>query len=86
MSSQASQSSSFSDFQKKLYVPFGGTSHGFINRKSTSYRDAAEVITKNTKYERCFNSPRDYKVTSVTRRKRFVKILVEDRLYINRIN
>lgn len=79
------QSISFSDFQKNLYVPFGGTSHGFVNRKSTSYRDTAEVITKNTKYERCFNSPRDYKVTKVTGRKRFVRTLVEGKLYINRV-
>mgnify|MGYP001451736603 FL=1 len=82
----SSQTTSFSDFQKNLYVPFGGTSHDFINRKSTSYRDTAEVITNNTKYERCFNSPCDYKVTTVTGRKRFKRTLVEGKLYINRIN
>lgn len=73
----------FSDFQKNLYVPFG---HDFQNRKSTSFKHVKEVITKNTKYERCFNSPRDYKVTMVTGRKRFVSNVVEGRLYINRMN
>jgi hypothetical protein len=82
----SSQTNSFSDFQKNLRVPFGGTSHGFINRKSTSYRGVSEVITNNTKYERCFNSPWDYKVTMVTGRKRFVSNVVEGRLYINRVN
>lgn len=77
------QSISFSDFQKNLYVPFG---HDFQNRKSTSFKHVKEVITNNTKYERCFNSPRDYKVTTVTGRKRFVRTLVEGKLYINRIN
>lgn len=79
----SSQSVSFSEFQKNLRVPFG---HDFQNRKSTSFKHVKEVITNNTKYERCFNSPWDYKVTMVTGRKRFVKILVEGRLYINRIN
>ena len=83
MSSQTSQSVSFSEFQRKLYVPFG---HDFQNRKSTSFKHVSEVITNNTKYERCFNSPRGYKVTMVTGRKRFVSNVVEGRLYINRVN
>ncbi len=74
----------FSDFQKNLYVPFG---HDFVNRKSTAYRSREEVIKANTKYERCFNSPRgnSSKVTTI-KEKRFVTIKVAGRICINRIN
>lgn len=79
----SSQSITFKKLMENLRVPFG---HDFVNRKSTSFKHVKEVITKNTKYERCFNSPRDYKIITVTGRKRFVRTLVEGKLYINRIN
>ena len=86
MSSQTSQSVSFSEFQKKLYVPFGGTSHGFINRKSTSYRGVSEVRDISSYRERTYNFSRSTEKPMVTGRKRFVSNVVEGRLYINRIN
>lgn len=82
----SSQTISFSDFQKNLCVPFGGTSHGFINRKSTSYRGVSEVRDISSYRERTYNFSRSTEKSMVTGRKRFVSNVVEGRLYINRIN
>lgn len=81
----SSQSNSFSDFQRNLYVPFGGTSHGFINRKSTSYRGVSEVRNISSYREKTYNFSRSIDKLTVTGRKRFVRTLVEGKLYINRI-
>ena len=82
----SSQTISFSEFQKNLRVPFGGTSHGFINRKSTSYRSVKEVRDISTYRERTYNFSRSTEKPMVTGRKRFVSNVVEGRLYINGIN
>ena len=82
----SSQTISFSEFQKNLRVPFGGTSHGFINRKSTSYRGVSEVRDISTYRERTYNFSRSTEKPMVTGRKRFVSNVVEGRLYINRMN
>ena len=82
----SSQTNSFSNFQKNLYVPFGGTSHGFINRKSTSYRGVSEVRDISSYRERTYNFSRSTEKSMVTGRKRFVSNVVEGRLYINRMN
>ncbi len=82
----SSQTISFSDFQKNLCVPFGGTSHGFINRKSTSYRGVSEVRDISSYRERTYNFSRSTEKPMVARRKRFVRTLVDGKLYINRTN
>ena len=82
----SSQTISFSEFQKNLRVPFGGTSHGFINRKSTSYRGVSEVRDISSYRERTYNFSRSTEKSMVTGRKRFVSNVVEGRLYINRVN
>lgn len=77
----------FSDFQKNLYVPFGGTSHGFNNRKSTAFRHADEVRNISSYRERTYNFSRSIdNQPTATGRKRFVQTIIEGKLCINRTN
>lgn len=83
----SSKTITFKKLMENLRVPFGGTSHGFNNRKSTAFRHADEVRNISSYRERTYNFSRSIdNQPTATGRKRFVRTIIEGKLCINRIN